>query len=195
MKKVLFYTLAAGLFLSTGCSKKEEPAPAPPAPKETITEQAKTRTKDLTQKAETVAAQATEKVSEIVEKTKVSAQKLSQKAQTAIKELTVNKDNVMAELDRPVADIKAKVSSLGQPELMAYANTYKDVLLEKKDQIAGLTSQLKALPMADVFGEKGKALKDQLSQYTSQLSGLKERYSVYLDKLKTLGVDLSAFGL
>ncbi|MDD3277214.1 MAG: hypothetical protein PHP93_09210, partial [Kiritimatiellales bacterium] len=108
---------------------------------------------------------------------------------------TVNKDNVMAELDRPVADIKAKVSSLGQPELMAYANTYKDVLLEKKDQIAGLTSQLKALPMADVFGEKGKALKDQLSQYTSQFSGLKERYSVYLDKLKALGVDLSAFGL
>jgi polyhydroxyalkanoate synthesis regulator phasin len=196
MKQAVFCVLATGLILSAGCSKKEEPAPNPPAiPKATLPEQAQAVSKDLTQKAEAVTAQATEKVTAVVEQAKVAAQELSQKAQTAIKELTVNKDDVMAELNQPVTDIKAKVAALGQPELMAYASTYKDLLLEKKDQLAGLTNQLKALPMGDMLGAKGKAIKDQLSQYTSQLSGLKERYGVYLDKLKALGVDLSAFGI
>lgn len=49
--------------------------------------------------------------------------------------------------------------------------------------------------MGDLLGEKGKEIKDQLSQYTSQLSGLKERYGIYLDKLKSLGIDLAAFGI
>lgn len=194
MKQVVFYAVAAGLFFNTGCSKQEEPVEVP-ATETTLTEQAQTVAKDLTQKAVDAKDQAAEKATAAVEKTKIAAQGLSQKAQTLMKELTVNKDDVMAELDQPVDAIKAKVADLGQPALMAYAGTYKDVLLEKKDQLAGLTSQLKALPMGDMFGEKGKAIKDQVSQYTSQLSGLKDRYSVYLDKLKALGVDLSSFGI
>jgi len=101
----------------------------------------------------------------------------------------------MAELNQPIADIKTKAASLGQPELMAYANAYKDVIAANKDKLASLTSSLKGLPMADMLGEKGIDLKKQLSQYTAQLAGLKERYSVYLDMLKKLGVDLSAFGI
>lgn len=192
MKQVILYALTAGLIFSAGCSKKEEPAPSP---KETIADQAPTITKDLSQKAETVTAQVVEKMTAVAEKAETAAQEISMKAQTAISSLTVNKDDVMAELEQPVAELKTKVDSLGQPKLMAYASTYKDVLLEKKEQLAGLTDQLKALPMGEMFGEKGKAIKEQLSQYTSQLSGLKERYSIYLDKLKALGVDLSVFGI
>lgn len=203
MKHVVFYALTAGLVVSTGCSKQEEAA-AEAAPKVPVSEQAQTLVTDVKQKAVDVkdqavekavdlTAQATEKVTAVVEKTKVAAQELSQKAQTVMKELTVNKEDVLAELDQPVANIKAKVADLGQPALLAYASTYKDVLLEKKDQLAGLTEQLKALPMGDMLGSKGKAIKDQLSQYTSQLSGLKDRYSIYLDQLKALGVDLSSF--
>ena len=165
MKQVIFYAVAAGLILNTGCSKQEEPAEVS-APKTTLTEQAQTVAKDLTQKAQTV-----------------------------MNELSISKDDIMAELDVPVANIKEKVANLGQPALMTYASTYKDVILEKKDQLAGLTEQLKALPMGDMLGEKGKAIKDQVSQYTSQFNALKDRYNVYLDKLKALGVDLSSFGL
>lgn len=192
MNRIILYALATGLLAGAGCSKQEESAPAS---KGTVAEKAQILASDVTQKAEGVAAQATEQLTAAAERTKVAAQDLSQKAQTAIKELTVSKDDVMAELSVPVSDVKTKVASLGQSELMAYAGTYKDVLLEKKDQLAGLTSQLKALPMGDMFGEKAKAIKDQLSQYTSQLAGLKERYGIYLDKLKALGADLSAFGL
>lgn len=185
MKPIVFCALAAGVVLSTGCSEDKKAAEA--APVETtasLTDQAKSVTKDLSQKAESVTEQA-----------KTAAVDMTEKAQSAIKNFTVSKDDVMAELDQPVADLKAKVETLAQPELLAYAGTYKDVLLEKKDQLAGLTSQLKGLPMGDMLGEKGKAIKDQISQYTTQFNGLKERYGVYLDKLKSLGVDLSAFGI
>ncbi len=195
MKQVIFSVLTAGVILSAGCSKKEEPAPPEVAPKAMISEQAEAASKDVTQKTETVTAQATEKIAAVTEQAKTATREVAQKIEAVKTALTVKPDQVMAELNQPVADIKAKVAALGQPELLAYASTYKDVLLEKKDQLAGLTGQLKALPMSDMLGAKGKAVKDQFSQYTSQLSGLKERYSVYLDKLKSLGVDLSAFGI
>jgi hypothetical protein len=178
MKKVLCQALAAGLILSAGCSKKEEPAPNPPAaPETTLTEQAQAISKDLTKKAE------------------ATTRNVAQKIEAVKSALPVKPDQILAELNQPVADIKANVATMGQPELMAYANAYKDVIVANKDKLAGLTSSLKGLPMADLLGEKGIAIKNQLSQYTAQIAGLKERYGVYLDKLKALGVDLSAFGL
>jgi hypothetical protein len=144
-----------------------------------------------TEKAESVAAQATEKMAAVT----AQAQAVAQKVEALKSAIAIKPDEVLAELNQPVAEIQTKVASLEQPELLAYVSTYKDVLLEKKEQLAGLTSQLKSLSMSEMLGTKGNEIKTQLSQYTSQLSGLKERYSVYLDKLKALGVDLSAFGL
>lgn len=187
MKLIVFCALAAGVILSTGCSddkKANEAIPVEIAPKASPADPVKSATKDLTRKAESVTEQA-----------KTTAADITEKAQSAIKNFTASKADVLTELNQPVADLKAKVETLAQPELLAYADTYKDVLLEKKDQLAGLTSKLKGLPMGDVFGEKGKAIKDQISQYTTQFKGLKERYGIYLNKLKSLGVDLSKFGI
>lgn len=181
MKQAIFYALAAGLVLSAGCSKKEEPAKV--IPKEPVAQQ-----------TPAAPAQVTEKVTAIATQAQAITKDVAQKVEAVKSALTVKTEQVMAELNQPVADIKAKVASLGQPELLANANAYKDVILAKKDQLASLTSQLKSLPMSDML-VKGKAIKDQLSQYTTQLSGLKERYGVYLDMLKKLGVDLSSFGL
>jgi hypothetical protein len=181
MKQVVFYALAAGLVLSAGCSKKEEPAKV--IPKEPVAQQ-----------TPAAPAQVTEKVTAIATQAQAITKDVAQKVEAVKSALTVKPEQVMAELNQPVAEIKAKVASLGQPELLASANAYKDVILAKKDQLTSLTSQLKSLPMSDML-VKGKAIKDQLSQYTTQLAGLKERYSVYLDMLKKLGVDLSSFGL
>lgn len=177
--------------MSAGCSDNK--------PEDTVTPEenapAVSMTEDLVQKAETATEQATEKLNEATRKAQAAADDLNKKAQSAIETLTVSKNEVLAEINQPIEDLKAKVEALAQPELLAYANTYKDVLLEKKDQLAGLADQLKGLPMAAMLGEKGKAIKDQVSQYTAQFNQLKERYRVYLDKLKSLGVDLSAFGI
>jgi hypothetical protein len=195
MKHVLFYTLAAGLVFGAGCSKKEDPAPKEITTKTTVAQPAQTITKDLTQKAEAVTAQVTGKVAAVTAQAQAATKDITQKAQAAVQALTVKPEAVMADLNLPVADLKAKVANYGQPELLGYANAYKEVILAKKEQLAGLTSSLKGLPMADMLGEKGKAIKDQLTQYTSQLAGLRERYGVYLDMLKKFGVDLSSFGL
>ena len=177
MKQFVFYALAAGLVLSTGCSKKEETPPTPPPAMPPAMVQ-------ITGEVAVVTAQA-----------QAITKEVSQKTQDAVKALTVKPEAVMAELNQPVTDIKAKAANYGKPELLAYANAYKDIIVAKKDQLAGLSTQLKRLGMADILGEKGIAIKDQLTQYTSQLAGLKERYEVYLDMLKKFGVDLSSFGL
>ena len=78
---------------------------------------------------------------------------------------------------------------------MAYADQYKNVLLEKKDQIADLTGQLKGLSMTEMMGDKAKLIKDQITLYSDQFAGLKDRYSIYLEKLESFGVDLSAYTL
>ncbi|MEN8255000.1 MAG: hypothetical protein ABFR33_05975, partial [Verrucomicrobiota bacterium] len=101
----------------------------------------------------------------------------------------------MGDLNQSVEEIKQKVAGFDKTQVLAYADKYKDVLLEKKDQVAALTNKVKSLSMTDALGEKGKALKAQLTQYTDQFNGLKERYQPYLDALKGFGVDLSAYGL
>ena len=193
MKQVVFYVLAAGLVLSAGCSKKEEKPSIPAVSAEKSAMPATVA--QVTGKVAAVTAQVTGKVAAVTAQAQAVTKEVAQKVQAVTNALAIKPEAVLAELSQPVADIKTKVASLGQPELMATANAYKDVIVANKDKLASLTSSLKGLPMADMLGEKGIALKNQVSQYTAQLAGLKERYSVYLDMLKKLGVDLSSFGL
>jgi ABC-type transporter Mla subunit MlaD len=183
MKKIIFYALAAGLALGSGCKRNKD------GTKEMMSSD------EVAEKTHAMAAQTTEKAAVVTEKAEAVTKEVVQKTEAAVSELTVKAEDVMADLNQSVEQVKEKVAGFDKTQLTAYADTYKDVLLEKKDQLAGLTDQLKGLSMTDMIGEKGKALKDQAAQYTEQLSGLKERYSVYLDQLKTFGVDLSAYGL
>lgn len=101
----------------------------------------------------------------------------------------------MGDLKLSLNEIKEETATMDKNQLMDRASKYKEVILEKSTQLSGLTDQLKGLSMGDLLGEKGKNLKKKGLQYTDQLSSLKDRYGIYLDKLKTLGIDLSAYGL
>jgi prophage DNA circulation protein len=168
MKQMVFYALAAALVLGAGCKKKDD------------------GTTEL-MSAEEVA----EKTAEATQK----AEEVTKKAAAAVSSFSVKAEDVMADLNKSVEEIKKKVATFDKSQVVGYANTYKDVLLEKKDQISSLTQKVKSLSMSDMLGEKGKALKAQLSQYTDQFNALKERYSIYLEKAKAFGIDLSAYGL
>jgi hypothetical protein len=128
---------------------------------------------------------------EVAEKTQEVAVKTAEKAA----EVTAKAEDVMADLNKSVEEIKQQVAGFDKAQVIAYADQYKDIILEKKDQVTALTEQVKGLSMTEALGEKGKEIKGQISQYTEQVNGLKERYSVYLNALKGLGVDLSAYGL
>jgi hypothetical protein len=172
MKQMAFYALAALLVLGAGCRKGEDGTTEVMSAGEVA---------DTTQAA---AVQATEKAAEVTEQ-----------AEAAVKAVTVKAEDVMADLNQSVEQIKEKVAAFDKTQVLAYAAEYKNVLLEKKDQIADLSGQLKGLSMTEMMGDKAKALKDQLAEYSEQLAGLKDRYSVYLEKLEEFGVDLSAYTL
>ncbi|VGO22492.1 hypothetical protein [Pontiella sulfatireligans] len=168
MKKIMFYGLAAMIALGAGCKKREDG---------------------------TTEMMSAEEVQETAVKVAEKTEEVTKKASAAVSSFTVKTEDVMSDLNVSVKEIKEKVAAFDKNEVLAYAEQYKHVILEKKDQIGALTEKVKGLSMTEVIGEKGKALKDQLSQYTGQLNGLKDRYGIYLDKLKGLGVDLSAYGL
>lgn len=180
MKRIVFYALAGAVVLATGCTKKNEDG---------TTELMSTE--EVVVKTQETAVQVTEKAADVTEK----AEEVTQQATAAVNAITVKTEDVMGDLNQSVEEIKEKVAGFDKTQLLAYADKYKDVLFEKKDQLTALTEKVKDLSMTEMIGEKGKALKDQLTQYTDQFNGLKERYGIYLDKLKTFGVDLSAYGL
>lgn len=180
MKQAIFYALATSLVLATGCTKETEDGT-----KELMT------TEEVVGKTQETAVKATEKAAEVTEK----AEEATQQVTAAVSSLTVKAEDVMSDLNKSVEEIKQKVAGFDKSQVIAYANTYKDVLIEKKDQLAAMTEKVKALSMTEMLGEKGKELKAQLAQYTEQITGLQDRYGVYLDQLKAFGVDLSAYGL
>lgn len=165
MKQIIFYALAASLALATGCRKGEDGT--------------------------------TEMMSsdEVVEKTQDVAVQTTEKAEAAVSALTVKAEDVMSDLNQSVEQIKEKVAGFDKTQVLAYVDQYKNVLLEKKGEIADLTGQLKSLSMTEMMGDKAKVLKDQIAQYSDQFAGLKDRYSIYLQKLEEFGVDLSAYTL
>ena len=172
MRQILFYALATSLALGAGCKKGEDGTTEIMSSEEVV------------EKTQAAAVQATEKAAEITEK-----------AGAAVSTLTVKAEDVMADLNQSVEEIKQKVAAFDKTEVLAYVDQYKSVLLEKKDQIADLTGQIKGLSMTEMMGDKAKGLKDQLAQYSDQFAGLKDRYSVYLQKLEEFGVDVSAYRL
>jgi hypothetical protein len=165
MKKMACCALATGLVLGAGCSKENEDGT-----KEMMT------------------------VTEIAEQTQETAVQVTEETQKVVSILTVKTEEVMSDLNKTVDEVKQKVASLDQNHIMAYAETYKTVILEKKEQLTALTEQLKSLSAMEIIGEKGKALKAEVAKYTEQLTALKDRYGIYVNKLKELGVDLSAYG-
>ena len=168
MKQIVFYALATVLLFGAGCKKKED------------------GTTELMS-----AEEVTEKAAEVTEQ----AEQVTKQAAEAVSSFSVKAEDVMGDLNQSVQEIKTKVAAFDKTQVVAYANEYKTVILEKKDQLTALSDKLKGLSMTEMIGDQGKVLKDQLAQYTDQLSGLKDRYSVYLDKLKEFGVDLSTYGL
>lgn len=180
MKRILLYTAAAGLLIGTGCSKKEEAAPPPasvPAARITPAEPSAPATAPAATTAESI------------------AQQVKEQTTAAVTAMNVQARDVMDDLNLSVEAIREKVDGFSADQVLAYVDQYKTVLLEKKEQIAALTNQIKALPVTELMGDKAKMLKDRLSQYTGEVSALKERYTVYLDKLKAYGIDLSAYTL
>lgn len=178
MKYFAAYVLTAGLILSTGCSKEEEATSTQiDKPVDSVITKIKDVTPRLTQEA------------------KDTAENFSKQTIEAIQALDIKPETVLDQLNESADAVKEKVESYNAEELIGFANTYKEMILDKKEQLLNLSNQFKALPMAEKFTEKGLMVKRQVAKHTKQIAELKDRLDLYLDKLKSLGFDISSFGL
>jgi uncharacterized coiled-coil DUF342 family protein len=142
---------------------------------------------------------ATAKASAEMDKAKKQADTVranaAEKAKKAAESITVKKEEIIADLDKNIDEIKTKVAGMDTAKLIAYANTYGDVFADTQNKINEYTAQVKDLKFKEKFSAKGKELKNQLSTYKGRFDGLKEQCKLYTDKLESYGMDLSAYGL
>ena len=120
MKHAVFCVLAASLVLGAGCSKKNEDG---------TTE--RMSAEEVAVKTQETTVQVTEKAAEMTETAK--------KATAAVSSFSVKAEDVLGDLNQSVEEIRQKVAGFDKSQVLAYAGTYKDVLLEKRDQLAGLS--------------------------------------------------------
>ena len=166
MKQIVLSLLAAGLVLGSGYAEEGTSLPSQAG---TLAHEPKASLLKINDKAEAVTQQASEALAKA--------------------------GDVMANLDLSMDDLKQKVASLDKAQLLAFAEKYKTLFAEYEAMIDSATAKLQELSWFKRLGTEGKALKKQVAGYTAQLGTLKEQYSVYIDQLKALGVDLSAYGL
>lgn len=190
MKKFGLLLMATAFICSSGFFKKSEDG-SYAVDTSAVEKQANDAAAAAAAKADELSKQAGDMSAKALEKIKSEAAKLK-----------VSKEEILADLAKPLDDIMTKVSTMDPVKLTAYLNQYSNVFTDTKQKVADYSRQVKDLKWTQKFSKKGKELKSQLAQYNKQFSGLKEQCSVYLDKLESfgfdpaaLGIDLSAYGL
>ncbi len=181
MKKLGLLLLTAAFVLGSGFLKKNEDGSYD--------------TDALKKQASESSAQASAEADKIAQQAGEMSDKAIKKVKKAAASMDIKKEEILADLDKSIAEIKQKVSGMDTAKLVAYANKYTELFSDTQTQVTDYTAKLKELKWTEKMGSKGKELKGKLKEYQAQYSGLKEQCTVYLDKLKAYGVDPAAFGI
>jgi hypothetical protein len=96
-----------------------------------------------------------------------------------------------ADENKPVSEIKAEADTMSIEKLRSMAIKYQDAVAAKKVEVEKLANKLKAIPIAEKFGNEAKTITAELEALNSSISALKERFHVYYQKVKEQGGDLS----
>ena len=152
-----------------------------------------------TAEAEKKANEAAATANAEVEKYSKQAGEMTDAAIAKIKEaaakISVPKEEVIADLDKSLDDIKKKVAAMDPAKVIAYLDQYNNVFKDTQAKVADYTQQVKDLKWTQKFSKKGKELKANLEKYNDQFAGLKKQAEVYLAQLKSFGLDPAAFGI
>lgn len=97
-----------------------------------------------------------------------------------------------ADTQKPVDQIQQEVQSMSKADLESNAKAYVNEISSRKSELDKIASQLKSLSPTEMFGEKAKGIKDELSKVQSDLSALTQRYEIYAKKYQEVGGDVSA---
>jgi uncharacterized coiled-coil DUF342 family protein len=97
-----------------------------------------------------------------------------------------------ADTSKPIDQIQQEVQTMSKSDLESNAKAYVNEISAKKSELEKISSQLKTLSPTEIFGEKAKGIKDQLSSVQSEVSALTQRYEIYAKKYQEVGGDLNA---
>jgi hypothetical protein len=187
MKKMcvmLVIAITVGLF---GCKKSP---PAEPKPVSPVVEQNQPVAKQTAPAVQQTAAD-TQKASQ--ETTQKAAENVKPAAEQVKQTLTATAAEI--DLASPIDTLKEKAKQMSIDALKATAEKYKAQFLSTKSDLTTKTDLLSKIPMMDKLGPEAQALTKDIQTLTSTLASLKERMMVYVDALKTQGVDISSFTL
>jgi len=93
--------------------------------------------------------------------------------------------------NKPMSEVTSEAKSMDTGDLRSMAMSYKKAIEDKISEMDGIKDQLKAIPITKQLGEDAKALRNEIKAITTSIQALKERFSVYYDKLKAMDSDLS----
>jgi hypothetical protein len=168
--------LIAGCLLSfAGCKKKAgETKPAAPA----VT--------NKTKPAAGVKAEATKAAAE---------QPKAADVKTEAAKTTTEQPKAAAIETIPVADVQAEAGKMNVEQLKAKAMEYKNLIVAKKATLETLAAKLKGIPLTEQMGAEAKGIQTDIATLNKSVAALTERFQVYYNKLKEMGVDLSGLGI
>jgi len=95
----------------------------------------------------------------------------------------------------PVADVQAEAAKMTVEQLKAKAMEYKNLIVAKKATLETLAAKLKGIPLTEQMGAEAKGLQTDIATLNKSVAALTERFQVYYNKLKEMGVDLSGLGI
>lgn len=96
-----------------------------------------------------------------------------------------------ADPNKPIDQVQAEASKMNAGDLEAMAKAYAKEIESNKGEIEKVKEELKGLAPKDLLGDKGKSIKNDLSEITGEVSELTKRYKIYVDELKAKGGDIS----
>ncbi|MBN1688296.1 MAG: hypothetical protein JW893_04275 [Candidatus Omnitrophica bacterium] len=96
-----------------------------------------------------------------------------------------------ADSKKPVDQIRQEAEKMSLDELQSTAQAYAKEIGNQKAAADKIRAKLKDLSPKDLLGEQGKAIKEDVSKVTSEISELTKRYQVYASKFREMGGDAS----
>ena len=96
-----------------------------------------------------------------------------------------------ADENKPISEVKTEAETMSTDDLRAAAISYKEAITAKNEEVEKIAAKLKDIPVAEMLGEEAKGLKADMENLKNSVSALQERFSIYYDKIKEKGADLS----
>lgn len=84
-----------------------------------------------------------------------------------------------AEQGRDMAEAEAEASTMSPARLQAQIQLMMEKITEKTELLQMLQEKLKTMPIAEMLGEKGSALKDQVAEIMQTIDSLRTRLAVF----------------